>query len=107
MYKILRYHWCDNIILNVYDPREDKINYVKNSFYKELESAFDKFPKCFIKILLEDFNVKVVKEDIFKAAIQNETLCEELDEEMDINSAWELLQRISKSQPKRLQVIMN
>jgi hypothetical protein len=26
---------------------------------------------------------------------------------MDINSAWELLQRISKSQPKRLQVIMN
>jgi hypothetical protein len=39
-----------------------------------LERVFDKFPKYHMKILLEDFNAKVGKEDIFKPTIGNESL---------------------------------
>jgi hypothetical protein len=49
---------------------------VKNSFYEELERVFDKFPKYHMKILLEDFNAKVGREDIFKPTILNESLHE-------------------------------
>jgi hypothetical protein len=49
---------------------------VKDSFYKELESVFDKFPKYDMKILLGDFNAKVVGEDMFKLMIRNESLLE-------------------------------
>jgi hypothetical protein len=34
-YVILRGRWCDIIVLNVRAPTEDKIYYVKDSFYKE------------------------------------------------------------------------
>jgi hypothetical protein len=33
---------------------------MKDRFYEELEQVFDKFPKYRMKILLGDFNVKVV-----------------------------------------------
>jgi hypothetical protein len=49
---------------------------VKDSFYEELELAFDKFPKCHMQILLGDFKAKVGSEDIFKQTIGNETLHE-------------------------------
>jgi hypothetical protein len=49
---------------------------VKDSFYEELESVFDKFPKYYKKILLGDFYAKVGKEDIFKSTIGNESLHE-------------------------------
>jgi hypothetical protein len=39
---ILRGRCCDNILLNVHAPTEDKINNVKNSFYEELERIFVK-----------------------------------------------------------------
>jgi hypothetical protein len=44
-YIILRGHWFHIIVLNVQAPTEDKIDYVKDSFYGELEHIFDKFPK--------------------------------------------------------------
>jgi hypothetical protein len=47
---------------------------VKDSFYEELERVFEKFPKYHMKILLEDFNAKVGREDIFKSTIRNESL---------------------------------
>jgi hypothetical protein len=47
---------------------------MKDSFYKELECAFNKFPKYHTKILLGDFNAKVDREDIFKPTIWNESL---------------------------------
>jgi hypothetical protein len=72
-YIILRDHWCDIIVLNVHTPTEDTDD-VKDSFYKELESVFDKFPKYYMKILLGDFNAKVGREDIFKPTIRNECL---------------------------------
>jgi hypothetical protein len=43
-YIILRGRWCHTIVLNVHAPTKDKTD-VKDSFYKELESVFDKFPK--------------------------------------------------------------
>jgi hypothetical protein len=55
-------------------PTKDKIDDVKDSFYKELERPFDSFPKYHTKILLGDFNAKVGKEDIFKPTIGNESL---------------------------------
>jgi hypothetical protein len=40
-YIILRERWCD--VLNVHAPTEDKIDDMKDSFYKELECVIDKF----------------------------------------------------------------
>jgi hypothetical protein len=75
-YIILRGHRCHIIVLNVHAPTQDKINDVKDSFYKEQERLFDKFPKYHTKILLGDFNAKVGREDIFKTTIWNERLNE-------------------------------
>jgi exonuclease III len=72
-YIILRGRWCHIIVLNVHTPTQDKTDDVKDSFYKELEHVFDKFPKYQMKILLGDFNAKVGKEDIFKPTIVNES----------------------------------
>jgi hypothetical protein len=55
---ILRRRWCNIIVLNVHAPTEDKIDYIKDRFYEELEQVFDKFPKNHMKILLGDFNAK-------------------------------------------------
>jgi hypothetical protein len=55
-YIILRGRWCHIFVLNIHAPTEDKTDDVKDSFYKELERVFDKFPKYHMKILLGDFN---------------------------------------------------
>jgi hypothetical protein len=47
---------------------------MKDSFNKELELAFDKFPKYHIKILIGNFNAKVNKENHFKPTTENESL---------------------------------
>jgi hypothetical protein len=47
---------------------------IKDSFYKE--QVFDQFPRYHMNILLEDFNAKVGREDIFKPIIGNESLHE-------------------------------
>jgi hypothetical protein len=59
--------------LNVHAPTNDRTHDVKDSFYRELECVFDKFPKYHMKILL-DFNAKVGREDMFKRTIGNESL---------------------------------
>jgi hypothetical protein len=41
------------IVLNVLAPEEDETDDVKDSFYKELESVLDKFPKYHMKIMLD------------------------------------------------------
>jgi endonuclease/exonuclease/phosphatase family metal-dependent hydrolase len=61
-------------VLNVHAPTEDKIDYIKDRFYEEVEQVFDTFPKYHTKILLGDFNVKVGREDISKLTIGNESL---------------------------------
>jgi hypothetical protein len=42
---ILRGRWCHIIVLNVHARGEDKTDEVKDRFYEELESVFDKFLK--------------------------------------------------------------
>jgi hypothetical protein len=42
-YIILRGLWCHIIVLKVHAPTEDKTDYVKDSFYEELERVFDEF----------------------------------------------------------------
>jgi hypothetical protein len=75
-YIVLGGCWCHIIVLKVHDPTENKTDYVKDSFYEELECIFDKFPKYHMNILLGDFNVKVGSEDIFILTIGNESLQE-------------------------------
>jgi hypothetical protein len=75
-YIILRGHWCHIIALNVHAPTEDKTDDVKDSFFKELERVFDKFPKYHMKILLGDFSAKVGAEDLFKPTVGNKSLHE-------------------------------
>ena len=62
----LRGRWCNIIVLNVHAKSEEKSDSSKDSFYEELEQAFDHFPKYDMKILLGDFNAKVGRENIFK-----------------------------------------
>jgi hypothetical protein len=57
-------------------PTEDKIDDMNDSFYKELECVFDKFPKYHMIILLGDFSTKGCREDIFKPTIGNKILHE-------------------------------
>jgi hypothetical protein len=71
LYIILRGRWCDIIVLDIYAPTEDKIDYIKDSIYDELERVFDKFRKYHMKILLGDSSAKVGREGIFKPTIWN------------------------------------
>jgi hypothetical protein len=75
-YIILRGRWCNVIVLNVHVPCEDKVDDVKDSFYEELGRGFEQFPRYDIKFLLDDFNAKVGRENIFKPTIGNESLHE-------------------------------
>jgi hypothetical protein len=38
----LRGGWCDNIVMNVQAPTEDKTDDMKDRFYEELEHVFQK-----------------------------------------------------------------
>ena len=52
----------------------------KTVFYEELEQVFYHFPKCHIKILLGNFNAKLVREEIFKPTIANESLHQDIND---------------------------
>jgi len=73
-YIILTGCWCDDIVLNVHAPSEEKRDDSKDSFYGELEQVFENFPMYLMKILFEDFNAKVGRENIFELTIGNESL---------------------------------
>jgi hypothetical protein len=53
-YIILRSCWFHIIGLNVHAQTEDKIDDLKDSFYKQLECIFDKFSKYHVNIILEE-----------------------------------------------------
>ena len=63
-YIVLRGRWCNIIVLNAHAPSEEKSDEEKDSFYEELEQVFDHFPKYHMKIVLEDFNAEVRRENI-------------------------------------------
>jgi hypothetical protein len=60
----------------VHVPCEDERNKVKDSFYEKLRRVFDQFPRNDMKIILGDINAKLGRENIFKLAIENESLHE-------------------------------
>jgi hypothetical protein len=76
MYITLKGRWCGIIVLNVHAPNKDKDNHIKDSFYGELDQLFDQFRRYHMKTLLGDFNAEVVREDIVKPIIGNESLHE-------------------------------
>jgi len=53
---------------------EEKSDHSKVSFHEELEQAFYNFPKYHMTILLEDFDVKYGRENIFKPTIGNKSI---------------------------------
>jgi hypothetical protein len=61
-------------VLNVHAPTEDKINYIKDGFYEELEQVFDKFPRYHMKNFIRRIQCKSRQENIFKPNIGNESL---------------------------------
>jgi exonuclease III len=64
---------CDDIVLNVHAPTEDKDDDIKDSFSKNYNRyLFDQFPNYHMNILLGDFNAKAGREDIFKPITGNE-----------------------------------
>jgi hypothetical protein len=52
LHVILRGRWCD--VLNFHVPPEDKIDDMKDRFYKEMKHVFYKFSKYHMKIMLGD-----------------------------------------------------
>jgi len=73
-YVVLRGHWYNIIVFIVHAPSEEKSDYSKDCFYKELEQVFYHFPKYRMKFLLGEFNAKVGRDDIFKPTNGNESL---------------------------------
>jgi hypothetical protein len=65
--------WCNITVLNMHAPTVDKDDFIKDSFYEELEQVFDQFPRYHMNILLGDFKAKVGREDMFKPIIGNES----------------------------------
>jgi hypothetical protein len=73
-YIIIRGHWCDIFVMNVHVPTKDKTDDMKDSFCKEQDCTFSKFPKYHMKILLGDCIAKVGRKDISRS-VGNESLC--------------------------------
>jgi hypothetical protein len=58
----------------VHRPSEEKSDDSKDRFYEELHQVYRHFSKYHMKILLGDFNAKVVTRNIFKPTIGNKRL---------------------------------
>ncbi|PSN35187.1 hypothetical protein C0J52_22574 [Blattella germanica] len=76
-YIILKGKRHDFIIVNVYGPTEASDDTIKDEFFEELESVFDRLSRYHMKIVLGDFNAKVGREDIFRPTIGKFSLHED------------------------------
>jgi len=76
---VLRGRWC-NIVLNVHAPSEKKSDNSKGSFCEELEQVLDHFYKYHMTIMLEDFNAKLGRENIFKPTFGNGSLHQDIND---------------------------
>ena len=76
-YRVLRGRWCNIIVLNVLAPAKNKSDDLQDSLYEELEQVFYHFPKYHTRNLLEDFNAKLGRDDIFNLTIGKEILHQE------------------------------
>jgi hypothetical protein len=107
-YIILRGRWCNVIVLNVRVPYEDKGNGVKYSFYEELGRVFDHYSRYDMKMLLDDFNAKVGRENIFEPTFGNESLHEiSTDNEVRVVNFATFKNYLSKAQCSRIAKFIN
>jgi exonuclease III len=61
-------------LISVYAPMEDKMDEIKEQFYKDLQKVVDNTPKCETIIVLGDLNVRVGKEDAYRGVTGQYTL---------------------------------
>jgi hypothetical protein len=73
----LRDRWFNIIVLNLHATSKEKNGEQKTDIYEELEQVFYHSLKCHTNILLEDFNAKLGRQNIFKPTIGNESLHQE------------------------------
>ncbi|XP_072401712.1 uncharacterized protein [Diabrotica undecimpunctata] len=64
-------------ISNAHAPIEEKDMEIKNKFYEQFGEPIEKVPKYDIKIIVEDMNVKVGSEDIYRNIIGSKSLHKE------------------------------
>jgi hypothetical protein len=72
---MLRGRWFHIIVLNIHAPTEDKTDYVKGSFYEELERIFDKLSK-YHENFVSKFYCQSRQRSHFKLTAGNESLHE-------------------------------
>jgi hypothetical protein len=60
---------CDDIVLNMHAPTEDKSGDIKVGFYEEIECIFDQFQKYHMKILFGEFSARVGRVDICSESV--------------------------------------
>jgi hypothetical protein len=56
-------------LINVHAPTEEKEELEKEAFYQKVEEIYDSRPCNDIKIVLEDWNVEVGREEIYQGVI--------------------------------------
>jgi len=56
-------------LINVHAPTEEKEELEKEAFYQKVEEIYDSRPSNDIKIVLEDWNAKVGREEIYQGVI--------------------------------------
>jgi len=64
----------------VHEPREEKCDDSKDSFYEEFGQVFNHFAKYHTRIPLGDFNAKVARKNILKTTTGNEGLHQDSNE---------------------------
>jgi len=73
-YIVAKGQWFDISFINCYALTEDKVNETKNNFYSQIFTAYDSIPGNVIKVVKEDFNAKVGREQRYRMVIGNESL---------------------------------
>jgi hypothetical protein len=73
-YIVAKGRWFNIAFISCYAPTEDKGNETKNNFYSQLETIYDSISSKVIKVVLEDFNAKVGREQWFKSINRIESL---------------------------------
>jgi len=70
----IKEQYFDITFVNGHAPTEEKTQEKKDEFYDNLEHTLNGIPRSRIRIVLEDFNAKLGKENIFRSMIGNHSL---------------------------------
>jgi len=73
-YVELKGKWFNILLINCHAPTEEKSEEIKNAFYEELDRIYDALPTGKPKIILDDFNAKIGKEETYRPTIGKDSL---------------------------------